>query len=222
MGETNLLERVRKSAEYRFLALLTKVDPLLGGVWWGFLLVRAVLPALFAISMGSLIRAVNDGHAVGAQLWTAGLLFALMEALPPINAAVSANLAQKTTTHLHDVLLSASLAPAGIAHLEKPEINDLLAQARDFDLGITGPPLSASLPRIADGFVEIGGGVAMACLLFGYRWWAPFLASFGWLWSHRLLRKSSVWKAYEDPTVVDEMRHVNYAHELAVRPPAAK
>ena len=37
----------------------------------------------------------------------------------------------------------------GIAHLERPEINDLLAQARDFDLGITGPPLSASLPRIA-------------------------------------------------------------------------
>ena len=34
--------------------------------------------------------------------------------------------------------------------------------------------------------------------------------------------KSSVWKAWEDPTVVDEMRHVNYAYNLAVRAPAAK
>ncbi len=195
---------------------------MLGGAWWVFVAVRSALPALFALSMGSLITAVKDGQAVGTSLWRVGGLFALMQALPPINAALSANLAQKTITYLHDHLLAASLSPAGIAHLERPEINDLLAQARDFDKGVTGPPLSASLPRIADGFVELGGGIAMACLLFGFRWWAPFLASFGWVWSHRLLRKSSVWKAWEDPAVVDEMRHVNYAHDLAVRSPAAK
>ncbi len=220
-GESRV-ERVKKSAEYRFLALLTRVDPVLGGAWWVFVVVRSALPALFAVSMGALITAVHQGDAVGAPLWTVGVLFALTEVLPPINGALSANLAQKTITHLHDLLLEASLSPAGIAHLEKPEINDLLTQARDFDLGITGPPLSASLPRIADGFVELGGGIAMSLLLFGYRWWAPFLAGFGWLWSHRLLRKSSVWKAWEDPSVVDEMRHVNYAYSLAVRAPAAK
>ena len=213
---------MRRSAEYRFLTLLTRVDPVLGGAWWALVIFRAALPAFFALSMGSLITAVNSGAAVGNALWTAGVVFALMEALPPVNAAVSANLAQKTITYLHDLLLAASLSPAGIAHLERPEINDLLAQARDFDKGITGPPLSASLPRIADGFVELGGGIAMSCLLFGYRWWAPFLAGFGWVWSHRLLRKSSVWKAWEDPTVVDEMRHVNYAYDLAVRAPASK
>ncbi|MEY2471009.1 MAG: ATP-binding cassette, subfamily bacterial [Actinomycetota bacterium] len=172
--------------------------------------------------MGNLVGAVQDGRALTGPLWTVGVWFALMEVLPPINAAVSTNLAQKTTTYLHDALLDASLAPAGIAHLERPEINDLLVQARDFDLGVTGPPMSACLPRVADGFVEIGGGVGLAVVLFGYRWWAPILAGFGWVWSHRLLRKSSVWKAWEDPTVVDEMRHVNYAYNLAVRAPAAK
>jgi ATP-binding cassette subfamily B protein len=217
-----MVGRIRQSAEYRFLTLLHRVDPALGAAWWAFVVVRAVLPAAFAVSMGVLISAVKDGQALGPRLWTTGVLFALMEALPPVNAALSANLAQKTTTYLHDALLEASLSPAGIAHLERPEINDRLIQARDFDLGVTGPPLSASLPRIADGFVEIGGGVGMALLLFGYRWWAPFLAGFGWVWSHRLLRKSSVWKAWEDPTVVDEMRHVNYAYDLAVRAPASK
>src|SRR4029077_2614675 len=67
-----------------------------------------------------------------------------------------------------------------------------------------------------------GGGISLSLVLLGYRWWAPVLAGAGWGWSHRLLRKSSVWKAWEDPTVVDEMRHVNYAYNLAVRAPAAK
>ncbi len=217
-----MLERVRKSAEYQFLTLLTRVDAGLGAGWWLLILVRAVLPAAFALSMGSLITAVNDGNEVGASLYAVGGLFFAMQMLPPIHGAISANLASKTTTYLHDLLLEAALVPAGIAHLERTELNDRLTQARDFDLAITGPPMTASMPRIADGFVEVGGGVGLACLLFGYRWWAPFLAGFGWLWSHRLLRKSSVWKAWEDPTVVDEMRHVNYAYNLAVRAPAAK
>ncbi|MBA2607732.1 MAG: ATP-binding cassette domain-containing protein, partial [Actinobacteria bacterium] len=216
------MARIRKSAEYQFLALLTRVDSALGAGWWLLIFVRAALPAAFALSMGSLITAVNDGQQVGASLYAVGALFIAMQTLPPIHAAISANLASKTTTYLHDQLLEAALVPAGIAHLERTELNDRLTQARDFDLAITGPPLTASMPRIADGFVEVGGGVALACLLFGYRWWAPLLASFGWLWSHRLLRKSSVWKAWEDPTVVDEMRHVNYAYNLAVRAPAAK
>jgi ABC-type multidrug transport system ATPase subunit len=222
MGDSLRFARLRKSAEYRFLTLLTRVDPVLGAVWWCFVVLRAALPALFAVSMGQLVGAVQDGRALGTPLLTVGVLFGFMEVLPPINAAISANLAQKTITYLHDRLLEASLAPAGIAHLERPDINDLLVQARDFDLGVTGPPLSASLPRIADGFVEIGGGIAMSVVLLGYRWWAPLFAGFGWVWSHRLLRKSSVWKAWEDPTVVDEMRHVNYAYNLAVRAPAAK
>ena len=216
------MEGFKKSAEYRFLALITRVDVNLGVGWWLMIVLRAVLPAMFAISMGSLITAVNTGHEVGNSLIVVGLLFVAMQTLPPVHAAISSNLAAKIVTWLHDRLLEASLKPAGIAHLERPEINDRLAQARDFDLSITGPPMSASLPRIADGFVEIGGGIALAGLLFAYRWWAPFLAGFGWVWSHRLLRKSSVWKAWEDPTVVDEMRHVNYAYSLAVRAPAAK
>lgn len=215
-------EKIRNSGEYKFLALFTRVDRKLGWAWWGFLLLRCLLPAAFAISIGNLISSIQRGNGIDGSLVWVGVLFAAMQSLPPIHAAVSATLAQKLITYLHDVLLEASLEPAGIAHLERPEINDVLAQARDFDLGITGPPLRASLPRVGDGFVQIGGGAASLCLLFGFRWWAPFLAGFGWLWTHRLLRKSSVWKAWEDPTVVDEMRHVNYAYDLSVRSPAAK
>ncbi len=216
------MARIRNSGEYRYLRLYTKVDKTLGTAWWALLVVRSILPAAFALAMGDLITSVQHHEAVDGPLALVGVLFIAMQTLPPVHSALSANLAQKMITYLHDLLLEASLTPAGIAHLERPEIMDLLTQARDFDLGITGPPLRASLPRVADGFVEIGGGVALVCLLFGFRWWAPFLAGFGWLWSHSLLAKSSVWQAWQDPSVVDEMRHVNYAYDLAVRAPAAK
>lgn len=222
MGEKSRSARVRNSAEYRFLTILTRVDKRLGTAWWALLAVRSIIPALFALAMGDLITSVQHREGIDLPLALVGLLFVVMQTLPPFHAAISANLAQKIITYLHDELLEASLTPAGIAHLERPEINDLLAQARDFDLGITGPPLRASLPRVGDGFVEIGGGVALCLLLFGFAWWAPFLAGFGWLWSHSLLRKSSVWQAWQDPSVVEELRHVNYAYDLAVRAPAAK
>lgn len=216
------MARIKKSGEYRFLGLIRRVDRRLGTAWWSLLALRALVPAGFALAMGDLITSVQRREPIGMSLGLVGGLFVVMQTLPPIHSAISSNLAQKMIAYLHDLLLEASLTPAGIAHLERQEIMDLLTQARDFDLGITGPPLRASLPRVADGFVEIGGGVALCALLFAYRWWAPFLAGFGWLWSHRLLAKSSVWQAWQDPSVVDEMRHVNYAYDLAVRAPAAK
>ncbi len=222
VGKNARLARLKKSAEYRFLTTITRVDSVLGTAWWTLLALRALLPAAFALAMGDLITSVQHREGIDTPLVLVGLVFVAMQTLPPVQSAVSSNLAQKIITYLHDLLLEASLTPAGIAHLERPEINDRLAQARDFDLGITGPPLRASLPRIADGFVEIGGGFGLCALLFGYRWWAPFVAGFGWLWSHRLLAKSSTWKAWQDPTIVDEMRHVSYAYNLAVRAPAAK
>ena len=83
MAGDSRVERVRKSGEYRFLALLTRVDPVLGGAWWVLVLLRSALPALFALSMGSLIHAVANGAEVGGELWTVGALFALMQGLPP-------------------------------------------------------------------------------------------------------------------------------------------
>ena len=47
--------------------------------------------------------------------------------------------------------------------------------ARDFELGISGPPLSVSMDFIASGLVEMVAGLAAAAVLAGYAWWAPLL-----------------------------------------------
>ena len=60
--------------------------------------------------------------------------------------------------------------------------------ARDFDLGISGPPLYVSMDFIASGLVEMVAGLTAACILFGYAWWAPPILAGAWLMTHYLLR----------------------------------
>ena len=44
-----------------FFAALPKADGFLAIVWWAVLLLRGVLPALFAVAMGVLVAAVQSG-----------------------------------------------------------------------------------------------------------------------------------------------------------------
>jgi ABC-type multidrug transport system fused ATPase/permease subunit len=118
--------------------------------------------------------------------------------------------------------MEACATPEGIAHLERGDLIDDLTVARDFDLGISGPPMSISMGFIAGGLVELVAGVAQACVLFAYRWWAPFLMIAAWGSTHWLLRESSIWRDRNTEEVQDAQRHADYTYRLAVDSPAAK
>ena len=109
-----------------------------------------------------------------------------------------------------------------MAHLENPENFNDLTMARDFDLGISGPPLNISMDFIASGLVEFIGGIASALVLFAYAWWAPLVLGGAWLATHYLLRESGVWKDRNTTRVQSAQRHADYAYKIAVEPPAAK
>jgi ABC-type multidrug transport system fused ATPase/permease subunit len=94
--------------------------------------------------------------------------------------------------------------------------------ARDFDLGISGPPLSISMDFIASELVEMLGGLASAAVLAFYAWWAPLVLGGAWLATHWLLRESGVWRDRNTDEVREAQRHADYAYRLAVDPPAAK
>ena len=55
-----MLQRLRERQEWQFFAALPKADGLLAIVWWAVLLLRGVLPALFAVAMGVLVAAVQE------------------------------------------------------------------------------------------------------------------------------------------------------------------
>ena len=218
----SLIERLRSRPEWKFLAILPRANPLLAAVWWTVLVVRSLLPALFAVAMGLLVGAVEAGDGLGWPLAGVGAVFVLLQVLPPLHLAAGANLGSSAAAWLYDELTVACVEPRGIGHLEDPELAGDLTMARDFDLGISGPPLAISMDFIAAGLVELLAGLTAVAILFAYAWWAPLLLGGAWLATHWLLRESGVWKDRQTDAVREAQRHADYAYRLAVDAPAAK
>jgi ABC-type multidrug transport system fused ATPase/permease subunit len=217
-----LLERLRARQEWKFLRVLPQADRPLAYAWWGILVLRGVLPALFAIAMGILVAAVEGGDALAIPLGVVGAVFVLLQLLAPIHQSVSANLGSRTAAWLYDRLTTACVRPPGMGHLEDPELTSDLSMARDFDMGIAGPPLNISMDFIAAGLVEMVAGLASAAVLFAYAWWAPLVLGGAWLATHYLLRESGVWRDRNTQPVREAQRQAEYAYRLAVDAPAAK
>jgi ATP-binding cassette subfamily B protein len=219
---TFVLQSLTRRKEWKFFAVLPKADLGLAAAWWTSLLLRGILPAAFAIAMGVLVGAVQSGQSLAGPLAFAGTIFVLLQVLSPIHQAVSANLGDRTAAWLHDRLMQACVRPPGMGHLENPELAGDLTVARDFDLGMTGPPLSISMDFIANGMVEMIGGVASALILARYAWWASILLAGAWLATHWLLRESAIWRDRNTTEVRGAQQDADYAYRLAVDPPASK
>jgi ABC-type multidrug transport system fused ATPase/permease subunit len=217
-----VLQRLAERKEWKFFGVLPKAAPGLTTAWWVVLLLRGALPAAFAIAMGVLVAAVQRGQPLTGPLAFAGVVFVLLQVLSPIHQAVSANLGDRTAAWLYDRLTEACVRPLGIGHLEDPKLTGDLTVARDFDLGMTGPPLSISMDFIATGMVEMIGGIASALILAKYSWWAPILLAGAWLATHWLLRESAVWRDRNTEEVRGAQRDADYAYRMAVDPPASK
>jgi len=217
-----MFQRVSERKEWKFFSVLLKAAPGLALAWWLALLLRGALPATFAIAMGVLVGAVQSGDSLAGPLAFVGTIFVLLQILSPIHQAVSANLGDRTAAWLYDRLTEACVRPPGIGHLEDPKLTSDLTVARDFDLGMTGPPLTISMDFIASGMVEMVGGIACAVILARYTWWAPVLLAGAWAATHWLLRESAVWRDRNTEEVRGAQRDADYAYRLAVDPPASK
>ena len=136
---------------------------------------------------------MQHGGDLGRPLAVIGVVFVLLQVITPIQTAVSHTLGDRTAAWLYDRLTRACVRPAGMAHLEDPTLAADLTVAREFDRGMTGPPLSYSMDFIAGGLVGMIGGLAVAAVLFGFAWWAPLVLAAAWLSTHWLLRESAVW-----------------------------
>jgi ABC-type multidrug transport system fused ATPase/permease subunit len=218
----SLRRKLQGSDACQFFAVLGRADRTLAFAWWTVLVLRGLLPSLFAIAMGLLVGAVQRGGSVAGALALVGIIFVLLQVLSPLHQAIGTNLGSRTASWLYDELTTACVRPPGVGHLEDPRLTTDLTMARDFDLGISGPPLSISMGFIASGLVEMVGGLSSAAVLGAYRWWAPLILAGAWLGTHWLLRESAVWRDRNTEEVREAERHADYAYRLAVDPPAAK
>ena len=214
--------RLAARKEWQLFSALPRAAAGLTAAWWIALVLRGTLPAAFAVAMGALVSAVQRGESLAAPLIVTSAVFVLLQVLGPIHQALSANLGDRTAAWLYDRVTRACVGPEGMRHLEDPTLTSDLTAARDFDLGMTGPPLSFSMDFIANGMVEMIGGVACAAILFAYAWWAPLILAGAWLATHWLLRESAIWHDRNTDDVRAAQRDADYAYRLAVDPPASK
>jgi len=153
-----MLKRLRERNELKFFAVLRRADRRLAFVWWLVLLLRGVLPAVFAIAMGALVAAVQRlstvaqgapsvvagrGDALIGPLAFTGIVFVLLQVLAPLQTAVSQNLGDRTAAWLYDRLTRACVRPPGMGHLEDPRLTGDLTVARDFDSRVSRTSLRA-------------------------------------------------------------------------------
>ncbi len=217
-----MFQALTERKEWKFFGALPKADPGISVAWWIVLVLRGILPAGFAIAMGVLVGAVQRGNSLTGPLALAGAIFVLLQVLNPIHQALSANLGDRTAAWLYDRLTEACVRPPGMGHLEDPTLTNDLTVARDFDLGMTGPPLAISIDFIANGMVEMISGVASAVILARYAWWAPIILAGAWLATHWILSDSAIWHDRQTDEVRGAQRDADYAYRMAVDPPASK
>ena len=216
------MRKLRERQEWRFFGVLPKAAAAMAAAWWLVLILRGLLPAALAIAVGGLVGAVQKGHDLSGPLSLLGVVFVLLQVLNPVHTAISASLGDRTAAWLYDRLTDACVVPPGMGHLEDAKLTADLTAAREFDLGMTGPPLSMSMDFIAGGLVEMVGGLASAAVLVGYAWWAPIVLGGAWLATHWLLKESAIWRDRNTDEVRAAQRDAEYAYRLAVDPPAAK
>src|SRR4030095_7152140 len=123
------MKRLRERNEWKFFAVLARADRGLALIWWIILILRGVLPAMFAIAMGLVVGSVQRGGSLGVPLLFTGVVFVLLQILTPIHQAVGSNLGDRTAAWLYDRLTEACVRPSGLGHLENPRLTTDLTVA---------------------------------------------------------------------------------------------
>ena len=187
-----------------------RASPLLAILWWATVVFRAAVPAVLTLGLGSLVGAISDGASIDVPLAVVASSFAFMSIAGPLHTQIGAILGDRTSGYLQAALTEACSGPAGIAHLERPNLADELVAARDFDLGIMGPPISVSMGFVGAGLVELLGGVAQTVALATVTWWGAMIVAAGWVATHWLLRSASFWANRDDADIQRQQRHTDY------------
>ena len=211
-----MIQRLRNRPEVAFFRELWRASPRWAVVWWSLVIASGLLPALVSVAFGWLVGAVTRQSSLTGPLVLLAVTFTCSLVVQPLQQLASADLGNRMSSHLYGRLMSLCSSPAGLAHLERPELAADLSLARDFDLGMLGPPLDVSMDFIAGGLRDLCIGVAAAGLLFGFSWWAPLVLLAGWFATHWLLRESGVWKDRNTDEVRSAQRHADYTYRLAV------
>lgn len=187
---------IRDSGQIRACGLLWTASPALSFATLAFIVVEGALPVASMIALGrasgSIPAAVQGGlnspaaHKLWVTLTVGCVLYALSLLRGPVDDLLSAASRGRVNAMLQRRLVAAVCAPAGIGHLEDPEVLNRLAQVRGELTGYR----PADAPMTLAGKVGDRFGGLLACLvLCTFRWWLGLGLLTMWLVVRRPLRR---------------------------------
>jgi ABC-type transport system involved in cytochrome bd biosynthesis fused ATPase/permease subunit len=197
-------------------------------------IVAGALPIAFALSIGVLVAQIPDvvsrgfdseaGHRLVWILALTTTTFAAIQALAPILAAIGRTVRGQINEALRGRTLEDLTAPAGIAHLEDPSLQDHLTLIREGNLSRRATPGGAAVwtVRLLEVYVRAIGASVLIGLVFS--WWAAVGLLVATLWGRRIVRLAlfSFLRAITTSDQLRTRRRTDYDLKLGIGPTAAK
>jgi ATP-binding cassette subfamily B protein len=218
-----------RSRRVRALRLLAEASPPLLVAAVIFVIAESVLPPFTLIVIGHVTGDIPgavahglgspDGHRLDAALVVAGIAYALYLLRGPAEDMLATTARARLTALMQRRLVRAVNAPAGIGHLEDPEVLDRLARA--------GGELSSDRPADAPmtTLSMIGDRLSglLACLVIGtFHWWLAVVLIVVWLGVRRPLRRLVLSRVQMFRRATSTLRRSWYLFALAGKAPHAK
>jgi ATP-binding cassette subfamily B protein len=218
-----------ESGRARALRLLWSAGPGWTGLVAVLVLANAVLPNASLVALGyavGRIPAAAAAHLHGAPgrdlavaLLVSGVVYCLTLLTGPYQEWLSACLKAGLVDRMQSRLMAAVSDPAGVAHLEDPQIND--------QLDLVGGKLTGYLP--ADAPVALAGTVGtrlggiLACgVVATFHWWLGLGLLLVWLVIRRPLHRIVLSQVIGFRARAEVMRRAWYFLLVSLRPGAAK
>ena len=192
--------------------------------------VSALLPAAFALASGALVGsiggAVDDGWAspagrrLVASIGALVALFVLRQLSAPALEALAESLGRRVEGRLRTRVMAATLGPPGVAHLEDPDVADLVAGAQSVGTGqVTVRDAVIGMALVS---ANSAAGVLAAAVLVGFRWWLAagllgVYVAMTWVRAGQLRRTVGALRGH-----ARRFRRSSYFRDLALTPDAAK
>jgi ATP-binding cassette subfamily B protein len=222
-------DSVRRSRRVRALRLLAEASRPLLVAAVVFVVAEAVLPPLTLVVIGHVTGDIPaavthgldspPGHRLDAALVVAGLAYALYLLRGPAEDMLSTAARARLTALMQRRLVRAVNAPAGIGHLEDPEILDRLARAGG-DLS-SDQPADAPMTMLSMVGDRLSG--LLACLVIGtFHWWLAVVLIVVWLGVRRPLRQLALARVHMFRSATPVLRRSWYLLALAGRATNAK
>jgi ABC-type multidrug transport system fused ATPase/permease subunit len=177
-----------------------------------------LLPTAFTIATGALVGIAQRGD-VGVHFAVALAVVAItsiaLEAGSNLHAAVGEGFRQRVDGRRRERVIIAALTPPGVAHLENPEVVDMLHTGSSTDQSNPGTFAVGMYGMLIVRVI----GLASAVVVASFRWWLGLSLVVMWLWAGRVLRLGCH-EAWEDTD--RDLRRADYLRDLAFQAPAAK